>query len=98
MQNVNFKTDRKVCVDRNTHTKRQSKTGGKVSHSTGVKVRQGAKIGAPHRAVRIIHTKYFKLNSATRYSRPCATVGYPVQSASRYSQPDGTVGHPVYNV
>uniref|UniRef100_A0A915KPG1 SEA domain-containing protein n=1 Tax=Romanomermis culicivorax TaxID=13658 RepID=A0A915KPG1_ROMCU len=47
--------------------------------------------------LRLMHVNYFKLNSATRYSRPCATVGYPVQSACRYSRPDGTVGHPVYN-
>uniref|UniRef100_A0A915IXH4 Uncharacterized protein n=1 Tax=Romanomermis culicivorax TaxID=13658 RepID=A0A915IXH4_ROMCU len=36
---------------------------------------------------------YFKLDSATRYSWPCATDSRP----PRYSGPDGTVGHPVYN-
>uniref|UniRef100_A0A915HQ61 Uncharacterized protein n=1 Tax=Romanomermis culicivorax TaxID=13658 RepID=A0A915HQ61_ROMCU len=52
--------------------------------------------------VRLIHINSFKLNSATRYSRPRhsrlgATVDQPLQSASRYSRPDSTVGHPVYN-
>uniref|UniRef100_A0A915J0W2 Uncharacterized protein n=1 Tax=Romanomermis culicivorax TaxID=13658 RepID=A0A915J0W2_ROMCU len=38
---------------------------------------------------------YFKLNSATCYTRLSSTVGHVLQLATRYSRPAGAVGQPV---
>uniref|UniRef100_A0A915K2T6 Uncharacterized protein n=1 Tax=Romanomermis culicivorax TaxID=13658 RepID=A0A915K2T6_ROMCU len=89
MTNMNYDVRRKIMVDYND---------SEETYLCSKRISLTANWHIRHLIYGSSSTYYFKLNSATRYSRLRATVSHPVQSASRCGRPDGTIGPPLHNL